>query len=580
MAPPPSYRESNSELDRLVHVYQNLQSPFLLTDEAGRESIDDLGQWFDVTPERIVFVEELQKHHPDSYHYEAQSEDIAFFTLTSGSTGKPKCIGLTHHNMITRAVGANEANNYQSNDVILNWLPFDHIGSISEYHVRCITLGSHLVYAPKEYILTEPLNWLNLIDRYRVTHSWAPNFAYKLVLDALKERGEKGEWDLSCVKALLTAGEAVSSTVVDLFLKRLGQFDFSVHAIQPAFGMAEMGSGVAYVQASPDKPLRIHSIRRSSVDSTEGILSVPETDPEAVSFTSLGPPIPGISLRIVDEEQQLVPTDRVGHLQIRGPAVSGGYYRNPEATAEAFLEDGWFDTGDLGFFADGELIIAGRAKEVIIINGANFANAEIEAAAEKVPGVALSYTAACGVRMPGSQAEELALFFSPLQGDENSLLTVVQAVKGVLAKNLGITPAYLIPLDREEIPKTAIGKIQRKQLARGLESGEYAAVIQRVEQLSGSSRTVPDWFYRRVWQRKDIVPSDMPPAAGLHLILADEQGLADALQTKLEASGNHCRRIPFGEVLTPEHFPMPDASLVHIWHLRDYTPYAGEITDA
>ena len=475
MAPPPSYAEAHNDLERLLHVYRHLQQPYLLTDAARRDSIQQLARWSEFAAERVLVLEDCQAQAADTRHHVGNPDEVVFFTLTSGSTGAPKCIPLSHRNLIQRAVGVNQANAHQADDVILNWLPFDHIGSISDWHIRCVLLGCTLVYAPKEYVLREPLNWLRLLDRYRITHSWAPNFAYSLILNALAEQGGRGDWDLSCVKALLTAGEAVSPATVAAFLDGVARFGFPSHAICPAFGMAEMGSGVTYFHASAEYPLRFVSISRASLDSPDGVVAVPATAPDAVSFTSLGPPIPGISLRIVDANRVLLPMGTVGHFQVKGTAVANGYYQNPPANAQAFLDDGWFDTGDLGFFADGELVISGRAKEVIIINGANFANAEIEAVVESVPGVAVSFTAACAVRMPGQTAEQLAVFFVP--NATARLPQLLPVIQETLLKTLGLMPAYLLPLQRADIPKTAIGKIQRKPLAQRLEAGELDTVM-------------------------------------------------------------------------------------------------------
>lgn len=579
MTPPPSGREAGNDLDKLAYVYRHLQNPFILIDEARRESLGDLSTARGIAPEHILFVGGLRACAADGRHHDCRPDDTAFLTLTSGSTGAPKCIELTHHNLIARALGANQANGHRADDVILNWLPFDHIGGISDWHVRCVMLGCRLVYAPKEYVLGYPLNWLVLIHRYRVTHGWAPNFAYGLILDALENPESHGDWDLSCVKALVTAGEAVSPAIVAAFLAGLARFGFPSHAIRPAFGMAEMGSGVTYFQANAGHPLRFHSLDRASLD-VGGVIEAAANQANAVSLTSLGPPIPGVCLRIVDEHGQLLPMNTVGHFQVKGAAVSSGYYANPEATAQAFLDDGWFDTGDLGFLADGELVISGRAKEVIIINGANFANAEIEAVAEQVPGVAVSFTAACPVRMPGSQAEELAIFFCLAETGGNTLPVVLPALREALLKTLGLMPAYLVPLEREDVPKTAIGKIQRKPLARRLESGELDAVLKQVDIVLRNNRTLPDWIYQRAWQRKNAVPTLAAPSTGLHVIIADSRGLADSLQTQLEALGNTCLRLSAEAIPASESFAVPGLPLAHVWHLAGYTPHAGDISDA
>ncbi|MDX5437163.1 MAG: AMP-binding protein, partial [Pontibacter sp.] len=248
MSPPPSYQDSNSGVEKLCNVWKLLDSPLILTGANNLTQAQHLSQWLPADALKIQSIDALRGHRADQSYHTCQPHDLAFFNLTSGSTGMPKCIGLTHWNLISRAIGTNMLCQHTADDVILNWLPFDHIGSISDWHVRCVYLGCTLIYTVKEYVLGAPLNWLDLIDRYRITHSWAPNFAYALVNDALKQADTQYTWDLSCVKSLLTAGEAVSSTAVEDFISNLSEYGFKKTAIRPAFGMAEMGSGVTYYQ--------------------------------------------------------------------------------------------------------------------------------------------------------------------------------------------------------------------------------------------------------------------------------------------------------------------------------------------
>jgi myxalamid-type polyketide synthase MxaB len=124
-----------------------------------------------------------------------------------------------------------------------------------------------MVYCTKERVLRNPLRWLQLIERFRITHSWAPNFAYALVSSALD--GAAGEtWDLSCMKSLLTAGEAVSSETLQEFLTRLSRFGLASSAVRPAFGMAEMGSGITYFCPSAAQPFAALSVDRRSLTGT------------------------------------------------------------------------------------------------------------------------------------------------------------------------------------------------------------------------------------------------------------------------------------------------------------------------
>jgi acyl-CoA synthetase (AMP-forming)/AMP-acid ligase II/thioesterase domain-containing protein/NAD(P)-dependent dehydrogenase (short-subunit alcohol dehydrogenase family)/acyl carrier protein len=533
----PTYREANSAVDKLCNVWNLLDQPLILTHEALRESVQQLTQWLPLAGLRVSAIETLKANDPDVSHYPSQPEDIAFFNLTSGSTGMPKCISLTHRNLIARARGTNVLNRHDRDDVILNWLPFDHIGSISDWHIRCIELGCRLIYASKEFVLGRPLNWMDLIDRYRITHSWAPNFAYALVNDALKQ-APKQAWDLSCVKSLLTAGEAVSSKAVEDFIENLAAYGFKQTAIRPAFGMAEMGSGITYGQPTDEAPLTRHVVDKSSLHGR--IRRVRANHPNCTTFTDLGPVIPGVSIRIVDSENSLLLEDTIGYLQVKGDAVSPGYYKNPEVNQEVFLADGWFNTGDLGFISNGHLVVTGRAKETIIINGANYYNHEIEAAVEAVEGVEVSYTAACAVRGMGSATEKLAIFFSPAGVDRpderldsgkraaaDRLAELIKTIRQTVVSKIGLNPDFLLPLPKTAIPKTAIGKIQRSQLSKQFEAGDFSPILKQVDILLENANTLPDWFFRKLWRPKSILPAALRAPTGTTLVFTDTVGLGE-----------------------------------------------------
>jgi len=482
-AVPPTYREANSELERLKQVWLQLEQPLIVTDTATQMAMAELQRWLPVTPERIVTIEALRTHAPAPCHHPAQPEDVAFFSLTSGSTGTPKLIPLTHRNLLTRARSANHYCGHTRHTVSLNWLPLEHIGPISDLHLRAVVLGCKQIFVPKAYVAGNPLNWLHLIDRHRATYSAAPNFAYALVNSSLEKITERApaSWDLSCVETLLCAGETVSPEVMQTFLSKLTPYGLQPTTLQPCFGMAEMGSGITYYQATAETPIKAFWVERASLAGE--VVQLPPHTPGTVGLTSLGSIIPGLAMRIVDAENRVLPEATVGRFQVQGVAVSSGYYNNPTANHEVFLADGWFDTGDLGMIMAGELVLTGRAKESIIVNGANYANSEIEAVVEQLPGVERSYTVACAVRMPDRQREEIALFFCPqANNDPTMLATLSQQIQQSVAKTIGIRLDYVIPLSRAEIPKTAIGKLQRIKLAKRLEAGEFAALIQDAQQ--------------------------------------------------------------------------------------------------
>lgn len=528
---PPIYRESNKVVDKLCHIWQFLDSPVILTTEALKPEIEFLSQWLPVERIKIGTIEVLKNNTASKQYHHSQPDEVALFNLTSGSTGIPKCVQLTHKNLISRARGANQLNQHEREDVILNWLPFDHIGSISDWHIRGVELGCTLVYAQKEYILGRILNWLDLIHKYQITHSWAPNFAYAIVNDSLKQEPEQN-WNLSCVKFLLTAGEAVSSKAVEDFRENLLAYGLKATAIRPAFGMAEMGSGITYYQPLQEAPFLFHRVEKSILQGT--IKRVEIDHPNYNTFTDLGSVIPGISIRIVDEQNSVVKEDTIGRLQVKGDAVSPGYYNNHDANTQSFLKDGWFDTGDLGFITNGQLVVTGRAKETIIINGANYYSHEIETAVEEIAEIEVSYTAACAVCNADDATEKLAIFFSSAITEEAKLLELLKKIRQTVVNKIGLNPDYLILLAKEDIPKTVIGKIQRSQLSDRFHAGEFNSILKQFDILLGNSNTIPDWFYQKAWRPKQAKALKTLSPNFLTIVFLDELGLGIFLCQQLE----------------------------------------------
>lgn len=477
---PVSYDIESRSLEQLLHLWNLLDEPLICTTESLSAAIKASGFAPTLSRAKIVSIEHLRDHAPTKTIYHAQPDDTAFYTLSSGSTGLSKAVTLTHRNMLSRGIGANILCRNQASDVILSWLPFDHIGNISAYHLSPIIAGSALVYAPKEYVLAKPLRWLDLIDTYRVTHGWAPNFAFALISKALKTV-ESGHWDLSCVKGLLSAGELISYSTVNEFLSATSPYGLRSDALISAFGMAEACSGVTYHLPQVDHAMQFHHIDRHAM--TGVVTRVEPSEASSISFASLGPVIPGVSIRIVDENNRVVEENTVGRFQLKGDAVMPGYYKNPKAN-EAFVGDGWFDTGDAGFISEGELVLIGRSELGIIVNGVNLSNSEIEAAAEQVDGVTPSYAAACAVFAPGSDRLKLALFFhSDAAHDDQLLVGLIKQIQSHLTRRVSIKPHFFIPVEKEVIPKTAIGKIQHKRLIQAFQAGQFEETIQRIDAL-------------------------------------------------------------------------------------------------
>jgi acyl carrier protein len=271
-------------------------------------------------------------------------------------------------------------------------------------------------------------------------------------------------------------------------------------------------------------------------------------DDNEPSSVEVGPPAPGVTLRIVDFSGNLVPEGTQGHLQVAGPTVMAGYYNNPSQTAAAFTEDGWFCTGDLGVIRDGCLTITGRAKDEIVVNGVNFTCQQIEAAVEELRGVVPGDTAAVAARRPGAESEELAVFFCAAPESSLELAEIASAIRRRLGLEIGAPPKWLLAISEESIPRTGIGKIQRSVLRQRLEAGEFASERNLAATPESVLMEVPDWFYRVVWRpRKLESRGDRSARPGPAAIVGSQAEFTSRLVARHRESGAEVAIFPAGE---------------------------------
>jgi acyl carrier protein len=215
------------------------------------------------------------------------------------------------------------------------------------------------------------------------------------------------------------------------------------------------------------------------------VATVAAEDRDAVKLVSEGRAIPYCQVRIADDEDKALPEDRIGHVHMRGENVTRGYYEDPRANAASFTADGWLRTGDLGLFHQGELYISGRAKEIIFVNGQNYYPHDLEAIAQRVPGLELGKVVAAGVRPRGAQTEQLVLFVLHRGGMDEFLPLATQAAR-LINEEAGLEVAEVVPVKR--IPKTTSGKIQRHLLEESLVAGEFDAELQELAALRAALR--------------------------------------------------------------------------------------------
>ena len=432
--------------------------------------------------ESVLIIEKLQETQTNGLTkpHAAKPDDLALLLLTSGSTGIPKGVMLTHQNLRVSAYGMASANDLSAADITLNWMPLEHVASLVMFHITEVFLGCSQIHVARDRILKNPLTWLDLLEKYRVSATWAPNFAYGLVNDQADTLAQR-QWDLSCVRWMGNGAEAVVGQTARQFLQLLAPHKLSPTAVSPGYGMSETCSGI------------VHS-RQFSLASS-------------LNFVTVGAPIPGVSIRIVDDHNSVVTEETIGRLQVKGLTMMKGYYQRPDLNAEVFTE-GWFDTGDLGLLKNGYLTITGRQKDVIILNGVNYYSHEIESVVEEVEGAEVSFTAACGVRQAEEASEQLAIFFNPHEDlNQAEVVEVAKQIRTQVVNRIGVSPTYVVPLAQADIPKTAIGKIQRSQLRDRFNQGDFQAQTQQIvqafkEQINAIAKTQPnlEHYIIQIWQ--------------------------------------------------------------------------------
>ena len=290
----------------------------------------------------------------------------------------------------------------------------------------------------------------------------------------------------------------------------------------PAFGMAELGSGVTYCPSAAEGGMLIEHISRRSLGGR--IERLRSDDPDAVTLVDAGAPIPGVALRIVDELGATQPADTVGRLQVRGEPVFAGYYRNPTASAAAFTSDGWFDTGDLGYLAGGRLVLVGRTKDILIVNGANFTTSEIEAAVETAEGVAQGSAAIVPV-LNRTGGESCGVFFA-MASPAPELRAVLRNVRSIVSRHVGIDPEYLLPVEGGDIPRTSIGKVRRAALCADLLGGAWNNTLKRADLALANARTLPAIYHDVHWQAAEPVARRRSPQHAETIVFTDRSGLA------------------------------------------------------
>jgi fatty-acyl-CoA synthase len=382
-------------------------------------------------------------------------DDVAFMQFSSGTTGLRKGVILQHGAVLAQIDAFLEAVPLGDGDLIASWLPLYHDMGLIACFIIPLALGIPLA-------LQDPIEWARdpgrlfaAIERHRATHVWLPNFAFNH-LRLTVPRG--AQFDLSSMKAFISCSEPCKAATFEGFLDRFADFGVRPEMLTTSYAMAE--AVFAVTQSPIGRAVPRLDVDRDQLQAQRKLSACPP-GADGVSLLSAGRLLPGIDLRVLDENRAPLGDGAIGEIALAGEFMFDGYYRNPEATGEA-IRDGWFLTGDLGALVDGEVFITGRLKDVIIVNGRNFYAHDIEECASRVAGVKPGRAAAFPIDNEIAGSEEVAIV-AETEWEPERYREISRMVKHAVGETLGLSAVRPHPVPVGWLVKTTSGKMSRKE---------------------------------------------------------------------------------------------------------------------
>ena len=388
-------------------------------------------------------------------------ERLVILQYTSGSTSEPKGVMIPDRVLSANIDACAEAVELSRDDSMVSWLPLYHDMGLVGFLALPMTKGVDLVQAAPQDFLAHPGNWMQWLSDYRATATAGPNFSWVLVTRALKRMKDL---DLSRLTVALSGAEPVDPKAVDAFVAEASRFGFTAGGMFPAFGMAEVAIGGTFPPRR--RGLVTDTVDRFVLETQRVAKPVEIHDENDLDLTArrlplLGKPVPGLEMKVVDPETfEELPERHVGELLLRGTSVTPGYYKRRDATA-ALFHDGWLCTGDLAYVLDGELVLCGRIKDVIIVGGRNVFPEDIERAVGPLDGVRAGNVIAFG--MEGYKGKESVVVVAEVRVSDTSggLEEIRERIHHRTLEVCGLPPRDVMLVTPGTLPKTSSGKLQR-----------------------------------------------------------------------------------------------------------------------
>ena len=475
---------------KLLKILNRLKNPTLITDDKVQERLtsfiesnDEHTDLIDSIQNSVINIESSQ----NGQLYTSREEDIAFIQYSSGSTSEPKGITLTHKNLVTNISAIAKGLNLQSSDIGISWMPLTHDMGLIGTHMTLFSYGLSQIIMDTDLFIKKPLMWLQQTSKYRASILTSPNFGYKHLLK-IHERRPLKDIDLSSVRLLINGAESISVSLCNEFLEKMKVFGLKKETMFPVYGLAEATLGVSFPETG--KVFDFINLDRKLLIN-EGLCIESKSKNNEFLFMMHGKPIEDCDYRIVDDNGEEVPGNNVGNIVIKGDNVTKSIYQDKELSKNLYDKDGWLETGDCGAICNDQLIITGRKKELIIVNGQNYFPNDIEDVIIRGGSFDLGKIVAVGAINPEDTNDQLVVFVL-YRSDLNTFKSIAEEIRRIVIQHLGIEIDYVIPI--KKIPKTTSGKIQRTILSNNFIDGIYNDYIRTTRRNAKTTDSPSDYL--------------------------------------------------------------------------------------
>ncbi len=432
---------------------------------------------------KVLGFEDIESRKVDYDKYtlpKIEEYDDALVLYSSGSTNLSKGVLHTQRSAIESVVRCIERNKHNEQDRMLSFLPITHAFGFFGFHLMPIACCCDHYLMPASLFIKKPADYLRMVEKYKLTVLSGMNFALEIFIKSIDEKTIQG-MNLSTVKHYYIAGEPVNADVIQAFLNVFKQAGFSENAIRPLYGMSEGGLGLT--MAGYDKKYRVDYLDRE-IFYKNGYAQIVTDEAEAIKFVSMGRPIDGLEVRVMNEDREILKDNEIGELYFKGKSLFKKYM-NIEDEEEKNLVDGFLGSGDMGYISGGEVVVTGRKKDIIFVNGQNYFPLDIEVLIGQINKELKSNIVVMQVFDFCNNPHNIV--FIKYNKTIEEFVDLVCVLKQELKKYIAITFDAFIPID--ELPRTGTGKLKRTDLQKGYVEGMFDNLIDEVNQLMKAKAT-------------------------------------------------------------------------------------------